>query len=142
MEQTLMLSIKNTYKEWANYMKQLAVSSGIPDSYRMILIFLYKNPGASQRELAAHCNVTTSAISQTVKEMRMTGYLKKEADDNDQRYVNLFLTEKGTESAGIILDKVHLADARITELLTEEKEQLLRDLIKQLSEIIVNELPE
>ena len=90
-----MLLIRDTYRLWANYMKGVAARAGVPDSYRMVLTFLLRNPGVSQKELAAHCGITTASVSQTVKEMGLTGYLKKEADDKDLRYVRLYLTEKG-----------------------------------------------
>ncbi|MGN1059114.1 MAG: MarR family winged helix-turn-helix transcriptional regulator [Clostridia bacterium] len=141
MDQPLMLVIKQTYKVWAHYMKTLAAEAGIPDSYRMLLTFLLRHPGASQKELAAHCNITTSSISQTVKEMQLTGFLKKESDHEDQRYFKLYLTEKGTACAQALRDKIHLADKKITALLSPEREKEIIAMMEQLSDIITKELP-
>lgn len=55
VEKPLMLLIRDTYRLWANYMKGVAARAGVPDSYRMVLTFLLRNPGVSQKELAAHC---------------------------------------------------------------------------------------
>lgn len=141
MEKPLMLVIRDTYKLWSNYMRMVAAGAGVPDSYRMILTFLLRNPGASQKELAAHCGITTASVSQTVKEMGMTGYLKKESDPLDQRYVKLYLTEKGTSCAEQIREKIRRADGQISARLTWEKEQQMRELLAQLERIIEKELP-
>ena len=139
MDQPLMLTIRNTYKLWAGYMRSLAAEAGVPDSYRMILIFLLRQPGASQKELAAHCGITTASISQTVKEMQMTGYLEKKTDDRDQRYVKLFLTGKGKLCAVEIREKIRLADQRISQLLTREREAEILKMMEELSGIIEKE---
>ena len=141
MEKTLMMEIRDTYRLWAGYMKGVAAGAGVPDSYRMVLAFLRRSPGASQRELAAHCGITTASISQTVKEMRLTGYLKQETDERDQRYVRLFLTDKGKTCAEEILKKLRCADARISELMTEEKEKKLMELLGELNQILGKEMP-
>ena len=142
MEKPLMLVIRNTYRLWANYMKTVAAEAGVPDSYRMVLTFLLRHPGASQKELAAHCGITTASVSQTVKVMQMTGYLKKETDDRDQRYVKLYLTEKGAACAAEIRRIIAKADAQVSALLTEEKERAIREMMAELACIIEKELPE
>ena len=140
MERPLMLVIRDTYKLWANYMRAVAAEAGVPDSYRMVLIFLLRNPGASQKEVAAHCGVTTASASQTVKEMGLTGYLRKETDERDQRYVRLYLTGKGEACAKEIRRNIAAADERISALLGREGEESLRRELGELSGIIEKEL--
>ena len=141
MEQPFMLLIRDTYRLWANYMKGIAAQAGVPDSYRMVLTFLLRNPGVSQKELAAHCGITTASVSQTVKEMGLTGYLKKEADDKDLRYLRLYLTEKGEACAKETREAIHQGDARVSAQLTWEKEKHMRELLDELARIIETELP-
>ncbi len=141
VEKPLMLVIRDTYRLWASYMKGVAARAGVPDSYRMVLTFLLRNPGVSQKELAAHCGITTASVSQTVKEMGLTGYLKKEVDDKDLRYVRLYLTEKGEACARQIRETIHRADARVAAQLTREKEERMRELLNELARIIEAELP-
>lgn len=85
--------------------------------------------------------ITTASVSQTVKEMGLTGYLKKEADDKDLRYVRLYLTEKGEACAKEIREAIHQADARVSAQLTWEKEKHMRELLDELARIIETELP-
>ncbi|HOP11157.1 MAG TPA: MarR family transcriptional regulator [Oscillospiraceae bacterium] len=136
----LMLVIKHTYKEWTNYMRKMALECGIPDSYRMIIIHLSRHPGASQKDVAENCQKTSAAISQTVKEMQLTGYITKETDEKDQRFAKLYLTEKGQESADRLREKIHEADRLITSVVTTEKEAQMIEFLEMLSETIQTRL--
>ena len=139
-EKPLMLEIMHIHKEWQNYMKKIAQESGIPESYRMIIMFLSRNPGVSQKEVAAFCGTTYAAVSQTIKEMHLTGFIRKETSASDQRYSVLYLTEKGKECAMKTVEKLKIADAKITETLGYEKERKMAAEIKMLSEVIKKEL--
>ncbi|MCD8049963.1 MAG: MarR family winged helix-turn-helix transcriptional regulator [Clostridia bacterium] len=141
MEKPLMMTVKDTYKKWREYMKSLALEAGIPESYRMALTFLLRYPGASQKDLAEFRNITTASVSQIVKDMEATGYLRKEINEKDQRYVNLYLTEKGEACAEELHQRLVKADEKITELFTPEKEKEMISLLHELSDIIEKELP-
>ncbi len=141
MNRPLMMTIKDTYKLWTEYMRSIALELGIPDSYRMVLTFLLRNPGASQKEIAQFRNITTASVSQIIKEMQLKGYVKKEIDDKDQRYVKLYLTEKGIACANELKKKISAADEKITLLLTPQREEEIIAYMLKLSEIIEKELP-
>ena len=133
MERPLMMVIKDTHKLWADYMKSFAAEAGVPESYRMVLTFLLRNPGASQKDIAEHRRIKTASVSQIVKEMQQNGYVKKEANDQDQRYVKLYLTEKGEACANELRGKILRADEKITEFLSPEREQELIDAMNECS---------
>ena len=135
-ERPLMMAIMHLHKEWHNYMRKLAQESGIPDSYRMIIMFLSRKPGASQKEIAAFCGTTYAAVSQTIKEMHLNGYIDKKMSEEDQRYNVLYLTEKGEECARATLERIKEADGKITEALGYENERKMVAEIEKLSEII------
>lgn len=139
MEKPLMLVIRDTYRLWANHMRVIAGEAGVPDSYRMVLTSLLRHPGMSQTELAAHCGITAASTSQTIKEMQRTGYVTKETDAQDQRCVRLCLTEKGLTCAREIRKRLDLADARISALLTQEREDTLRSMMEALTQILERE---
>jgi DNA-binding MarR family transcriptional regulator len=131
-----MLVIKHTYKEWTNYMRKQALEAGIPDSYRMIVMYLARNPGASQKDLAEYCQRTPASISQTIREMQLTGYITKEISNEDKRFARLYLTEKGQSSADRVRTKIHEADRIITSAITKEKEAELIEALNILTETI------
>ena len=137
---TLMMSIARTRRVWQEHKKSIALSLGIPDSYRTVIMYLAKHPGANQRMIAEFSEVTASAINQTVKSMIAEGYVRKEMDGSDRRQTKLFLTEKGEETAGKLMKKMDWADDRITELITPEKEAELIQWIDRIHDFIREEL--
>ncbi len=132
----LMLTLKHTDRAWAGYMRKLALEAGIPDSYRPIVMFLARHGQASQKELAAYAQTTYAAVSRTVKEMQLTGYINKETDGDDRRYAKLSLTPKGLECADRIRDKIHEADRIITMAVSEEKEREIVETMQKITELI------
>lgn len=121
-------------------MRRAATEVGIPDSYRQIIMFLSRHPGSSQKELAEFCRTTYAAVSQTAKEMQLTGYIIKEENPDDRRYARLSLTEKGIDAAQRILEKLRFADGVITDAIGEEKEAELMALMDKISQIIKEQL--
>lgn len=142
MEQSkpLMLTIKRLEKEWVRYLRKISVQIGMPDTYRQIIMYLSRNEGASQKNIAEFCQMTNAAISQTIKEMILSGYVIKETDMNDQRYYKLYLTDKARENVEIIREKIHEADELITKIVSPQKEVEIVDLLTNLTEIIKKEI--
>lgn len=139
-KRTIMMAISRTRHVWDNHVKEVALSVGIPDSYRTIIMFLSRHPGANQRNIAEFADVTTSAVNQTVKNMIAEGYLRKETDDNDKRHSKLYLTEKGEEISRTLRERLQASDERITSLITPEKEAEMMELLDQIINCIRRDL--
>ncbi len=137
---TLMMALSRTQKEWVRHMRRCALEVGIPDSYRVVIMFLSRNPGANQKMLAEFAGKTTAAINQTVKEMIAGQYICKETNESDQRYTKLFLTEKGRQKAELLQNRLGQSDAAITAAITENREQELIAILDDLYRVIREEL--
>jgi DNA-binding MarR family transcriptional regulator len=59
------------------------------------LVHLHANPGLSQNDLSARLLCTKGNTTRIVKAMEKEGYLRREVDEKDTRFLCLFLTEKG-----------------------------------------------
>ncbi len=136
----LMMAVSRTQKAWVRHMRSCALEVGIPDSYRMIIMFLSRHPGANQKMLAEFADKTTAAINQAVKEMIADEYIRKETDESDQRYTKLFLTEKGAEKARLLRKRLRESDDKITAVITEEREEELVALLDSLYTVIQEDL--
>lgn len=138
--QTIMRTVARTRRAWNNHVRQIALAEGIPDSYRPVLMYLHREPGASQREVAEFAEVTTSAINQVVSSMLKENYLRKETDPSDKRNTRLYLTEKGEQVAGKLRGRLGESDDAITAFLGEERETELIELLESLAEYVREEL--
>ena len=139
-KKTVIMSILRTRRAWMEHAKAVAHEMGIPDSYRMIIMYLLREPGANQKDIADFANITTAAVNQTVKEMLAKGYLEKETDQNDRRYTKLFLTEKGREIAWKLREKLRISDEAITQAITPEKEAEMIELLDKIQDCIRRDL--
>lgn len=136
----LMLTIKHTDRLWNGYMRKIALEAGIPDSYRTIIMFLSRHGEASQKELAEFAQTTYAAVSRTVKEMRLTGYVTKETADGDRRYAKLTLTDKGRECGERIRDKIFQAERTIAQALDGEEEKIFVKTLDKITKLIKEQL--
>lgn len=139
-KRTVMMALSRTRRAWDNHIKEIALSVGIPDSYRTVIMYLSRHPGANQRNIAEFADITTSAINQTVKSMIADGYLQKETDDNDKRHSKLFLTKKGEEVSLTLRQQLHISDEVITALITPEKEAEMIALLDKITDCIRRDL--
>lgn len=139
---TVMRSVSRARRAWNDYMKQITLAEGLPNAYRQVILFLYHNPGGSQRNVAEFADITASAVNQTVKSMLAEDYLRKETDPTDKRNSRLYLTEKGESVALRLRQKLDNADDAITAFLGKEKEEEIIRLMRQLTEFIQEELKE
>ena len=140
-KRTVMMAIGRTRRAWVEHTKAVALKIGISDSYRTVISFLSRQPGANQKNIAEFANVTTAAVNQTVKEMVADGYVRKETDENDRRYTRLYLTEKGEETALQVREYLHHSDEVITTAITPEKEAEVIALLDKIYECIRRDLP-
>lgn len=133
---TLMRAVSKARIAWQYHIREIALAEGIPDSYRSVLMFLLRHPGASQRSIAEHEGVTTSAINQVVKNMLEEEYLHKETDDSDRRSSKIYLTEKGRVVAEKLFAKLDASDDAITAEIGSEKEAELIACLDRLADYI------
>ena len=139
-KRSVMMAIHRTRRAWLGHMKAVAQEMGIPDSYRTIIMYLLRDPGANQKDIAEFANITTAAVNQTVKEMITNGYLKKETDEKDRRYTKLYLTEKGHEIACKLREKLQISNTVITAEISPEKEAEMIELLDKIHDCIRRDL--
>ena len=133
---TLMRAIGKTRRAWRQYVRACALSAGIPDSYRTVIMYLYHHPGAGQRDVAEYAEITTSAVNQAVKSMQAEGYLCKETDPSDRRGSRLYLTDRSIAIAEALHRQLAQADQGVTNLIGAEKEAEMIALLEKVADYI------
>ena len=139
-KRTVMKALMRTRRAWLDHTREVARTIGIPDSYRKVIMYLDRVPGANQKNIADHADITTAAVNQIVKEMITEGYVQKEQDSADRRYTKLYLTDKGREAAGKLREILHHSDEVITSVITPEKEAEMIELLDKIHECIRRDL--
>lgn len=132
----VMMALSRTRRAWTDHTKAVAREMGIPDSYRPVISYLHRHPGANQKNIAEFSDVTTAAVNQTVKDMIADGYLEKKTDEADKRYTKLFLTQKGNETASKLRERLYHSDEIIAAAITPEKEAEMIELLDKIHDCI------
>lgn len=102
---------------------------GIAPSYGDILFVLDRKGPLSLQELAKYTIKDKSTISLVVQRLESEGYITKEKQEDDARYVRLALTPKARSLRPALLSISSEMNAKMFQGLTEDEKSLLFNLI-------------
>lgn len=77
--------------------ENLVSGLGIHRSQHRMLMHLAKDEGMSQTDLAAHLEISTAAVAVTIKKLEAGGYIEKKTAENDSRFNEIKITDRGRE---------------------------------------------
>lgn len=73
----------------------LLSDTGVWGSQIPILLYVSRNPGCTQTDIAEHLAVSSPSIATSIKRLQKAGMLEKKADAADMRRNHITLTEQG-----------------------------------------------
>ena len=76
-------------------LERKVMDTGVYRSQHQMLMCLGDNPGCSQTMLAEKMNISTAAVTTTLKKLEKGGYIVREINSEDNRTNQLQITEKG-----------------------------------------------
>ena len=99
---------------------------GLHHAQGMVLFHLWKEDGASQRELAAALQITPATACNTLQRMERDGWIERRRADDDQRIVRVYLTEKARELHEDARESLREFDREMGSALGEAERAMLR----------------
>lgn len=106
---------------------------GFSGAMYMILLHVYRHPGASQDSIANHMYINKCNVARHTKKLEQLGYLRRETDQADRRQNNLYLTGQGEELAPEIRAYLRQWGEEITAGLQEEEKSTLLALLTKMT---------
>lgn len=97
-----------------------------------ILFALYHNSGLSQRELAKKMKLTPPTITSGIQKMEKLELIERRPDEQDQRIMRLYLTEKAENCIEQIQDVVRQMEEMLIQGFTVEEKILLKRFLLQM----------
>ena len=112
-------------------------ATGIHRSQHMILMYLYRcNDKTSQKDIAKHFEISAAAVAVSLKKLEAGGYIKRQSSENDNRYNEIEITEKGKKIVDFSHSIFEQIDAETFEGINdEEKGQLVFLLDKVMNNL-------
>lgn len=77
--------------------ESLVKGLGVHRSQHRMLMHLAKHEGMSQTDLASHLEISTAAVAVSIKKLESGGYIEKKTSENDSRFNEIKITERGRE---------------------------------------------
>jgi MarR family transcriptional regulator for hemolysin len=105
----------------------------------VILSRLDRQPGMSQNEMAAICEVEPITVARLVDRLEARGLVERRADPSDRRIKRLHLLPAAKPILETIAEARDLMNARITAGLDENTRNMLIDALLVLKENLANE---
>jgi DNA-binding MarR family transcriptional regulator len=108
----------------ASHAGQAAVAGKLPSvsgSEARALIELMSARGIAQGELAGLLGLDKSTVSRLAAGLERKGWIRRGRDEDNQRYVRLYLTAQGADVAARVLAAWHSRQARILASLSEDE---------------------
>ena len=123
----LMLGFHRSNREIARRIKREGLMPGQPK----ILEYLWFHDGASQKDISRECIIDKSTVTSLLKRMEKLDLIRKETRPDDQRGINIYLTDKGWEKAKEIRKVIYATDDAMWQgIPEEEKQQFMRTFHK------------
>lgn len=70
--------------------------TGVYRGQHQLLMFISDNPKISQKEIARLCYVSAATVAVSLKKLEQGGYIRRVVDKQDNRYNQIYITEKGS----------------------------------------------
>lgn len=116
-------------------LERKVMDTGVYRSQHQMLMCLGDNSGCSQRVLAEKMNISTAAVTTTLKKLEKGGYIIREVSNDDNRTNQLQVTEKGKK---IIEQSKQLFDELECDMYAGFSEDELNQLFEYYEKILGN----
>lgn len=125
--------IAHIYRSHLAYMVKELEPYGIGSGQFDFLMVLYRRDGISQETLAKALKVSKATSTRAVRSLEKEGYVYRQVDEADRRAYKVYLTDKGKEMRGVVLEKLlAFVDSLLSDFTPEEKVEF-RHLLKKAS---------
>lgn len=126
--------------------ENLVSGLGIHRSQHRLLMHLAKDEGMSQTELAAHLEISTAAVAVTIRKLEAGGYIEKRTAENDSRYNEIKISDKGRAIVSLSEKQFSAVDGAMLGGIDREKLdgfiECLEIMQKNLEELCLGEAEE
>jgi MarR family transcriptional regulator, organic hydroperoxide resistance regulator len=116
---------------------QLLESLGLYQGQPQVLRQLWHEEGLTQREIAAHLKITPATMTKMLQRMEKSGFIVRRIDPDDQRISRVYLTDAGRAVQTSVEQVFRTLEAETFANLTGEELMLMRRLLLQLRQNLV-----
>jgi DNA-binding MarR family transcriptional regulator len=131
-EECILFLLGRAYYNARRRLKRRLLGYGLTPIQHLVLELLMKKEGLSAGEIGEMLFLDSATLSGVLHRMAQKGWITKETDNDDRRFVRLYLTEKGREMRPVLLGERERLNEEVLAGFTLEEKVLLKRLLKDL----------
>jgi DNA-binding MarR family transcriptional regulator len=124
--------LAKAYQKAHGYFKGRILAHGLTPVQHLILEALWDQEGISAGEIGKRLVLDNATLSGVLDRMAEKGWISKETDVRDRRFVRIYLSDKAREMKPLLLEERELANEEILRDLTLEEKVLLKRLLRHV----------
>ncbi|WP_158999574.1 MarR family winged helix-turn-helix transcriptional regulator [Pigmentibacter ruber] len=128
----------DTINLWRNKLDDLAKEYELSRLERRILVYIGRNPGIRQADLALIMDVEPQSLTRSLENMEQKKWLQKQDDNKDKRAKSLHLTEQGESKLQDAFKISERIRPKVLKDIAEDEKLLLTRVLKQLRKNLEN----
>ena len=129
----IFLLTKANQKAQGNFKKRLSIH-GLTPVQNLILETLWEKGGLSAGEISKRLLLDNATLSGVLDRLAGTGWIEKQTDTNDRRFLRIFPTPKALEMKETLQEERSAANENILERFSIEEKVLLKRMLKTLQQ--------
>ena len=127
----IFLLAKAYQKAHGNFKRHL-LPHGLTPVQHLILESLWGEEGLSVGEIGKRLVLDNATLSGILDRMTEKGWIVKEPDEEDKRFIRVYLTDRARELKPLLVEKRELANEEIVSGLNLEEKVLLKRLLRDV----------
>ena len=113
--------------------ERMLSKTGVHRNQHMLLMHLYHSKDApSQKEIANRFNISPAAVAVSLKKLENEGYILRNASENDNRYNQITITDKGKGVVDMTKEILDGLDERSFGNLSDDEKSTLATLLDKI----------
>jgi len=105
----------------------------------LYLVRICENPGIIQEKLAEMIKVDRTTAARAIKKLEVNGFIRKEADEKNQKIKKLFPTDKGTNIYPFLIREHNYSDMVALAGFSESEVETIFDLLQRVRKNVEKE---
>jgi len=111
---------------------------GLGSGQYVFLGTLAQHEGISQKDLSQLIKIDKTTTAKALKKLEKEGYIYRLQDQNDKRYNQLYLTEKGKEFLPVMRKKLRNTTKILTKNMNEDQKDMAYDMLQLMMDNVTD----
>ena len=135
-EKTIDFHIKWTWHAISRMYNLYAASEEMTMSIGYVLLNIDTENGTPATKIGPSIGMEPRSLTRMLKSLEEKGWIYREIDNKDKRFVKVFLTELGKRKRNYARDGVIKFNSEIQETISKENLKIFFDVISQINELV------